>query len=133
MVDNLLNGNETFPLIIAISLYFKNTKNSAVKLEKLKQKFTIFEKTIFQFISIGRFDEENAFSQISTFISKKSHQREGLEHWIQFLSNGQQSIVLIFTFRPTGIVPFLDMVFKKKVEDHVRLLCLNEEDKQGIF
>jgi hypothetical protein len=120
--------NDRYPLVSALVLFFEDSKENSFAVEKLRRKFNLFEKAIFHFALHGRFDEETFHSH---FITQKSHKRGNMEQWIQFLSRGTQNIILISTFRRLAVFPFLDMVFKKREEEHIMLLSLNEEDKQG--
>ena len=108
----------------------ENPKNYATAIEKLNRKFNNFEKALFQFFSMGKCDQKS-FNHVSDLISNSLVKRGTVESWIQFLSDRSQSIILIVTYRPMGIISFLNAVFKMKEEDHVMLISLTDEDKHG--
>lgn len=126
------NAAENYTLISAIILFLGDSEKNSATIEKLRRKFTPIEKAIFYFALYGRFIEDHSNGRILNIFAQNPIKRGNMESWIQFLSTRSQNIILISTFRPLGVTPFLNLVFKKKIEEHIMLLSLNEEDKQGI-
>jgi hypothetical protein len=128
---NTSKAPENYPLISAIILFLENSEKNSTTIEKIRRKFTATEKAIFRFALYGRFGEEQSYG-IPDIFARNPLRRGSMESWVHFLSTRHQNIIFISTFRPLGIIPFLNTVFKKKLEEHIMFLSLKEEDKQGM-
>ena len=107
-------------------------QSSGGNMDRLKKKLNCFEHAVFQFVAFG-YCEEIKLMEACKFAGIPFFKRGEIEDWIQYIASISSNIILVSTFRPIGLIPFLNTVFRKKQEDHIRILGLTEEDKSGIL